>query len=203
MAKPQFEADILARLFAVIEQRRGGDPAKSYVAKRLGQGEPRIGRDNIAGSRGPDRDPLGRLRNRGGEIEPGTAEQIGTRFTVVALVSGLLWGLPGIFFYPENPIALQGFIVFVLGGMSAGAVATMSPHLPAYFGFVLLTLTPVIGQLFYDCAQGGPGSMVCLAMGIMGLVYLALLLGAGRNINKMLTRSLTLQIEKGDLAEIG
>ena len=36
------DTEVLARLFAVIEQRRGGDPAKSYVAKRLGQGTHRI-----------------------------------------------------------------------------------------------------------------------------------------------------------------
>ena len=36
------DSDILARLYAVIEQRRGGDPAKSYVAKRLGQGTHKI-----------------------------------------------------------------------------------------------------------------------------------------------------------------
>ncbi len=36
------DTEVLARLFAVIEQRRGGDPAKSYVAKQLGQGTHRI-----------------------------------------------------------------------------------------------------------------------------------------------------------------
>ena len=36
------DTDVLARLFAVIEQRRGGDPSKSYVAKRLGQGTHKI-----------------------------------------------------------------------------------------------------------------------------------------------------------------
>ena len=35
--------DVLARLFAVIEQRRdSGDPATSYVARRLAEGTPRI-----------------------------------------------------------------------------------------------------------------------------------------------------------------
>ena len=36
------DAEILARIHAVIEQRRGGDPAKSYVAKRLAQGTHKI-----------------------------------------------------------------------------------------------------------------------------------------------------------------
>lgn len=36
------DAEILARLYAVIEKRRDGDPAKSYVAKRLSQGTHKI-----------------------------------------------------------------------------------------------------------------------------------------------------------------
>ena len=35
-------ADIITRLFSVIESRRGGDPDDSYVAKRLGQGTHKI-----------------------------------------------------------------------------------------------------------------------------------------------------------------
>jgi phosphoribosyl-ATP pyrophosphohydrolase len=35
-------ADILARLQAVIEARKGGDPETSYVAKRLSQGTAKI-----------------------------------------------------------------------------------------------------------------------------------------------------------------
>ena len=35
--------DVLARLYAVIEQRRAsGDPATSYVARRLAEGTPKI-----------------------------------------------------------------------------------------------------------------------------------------------------------------
>ena len=35
-------AAVLDRLYAVIESRRGGDPERSYVARRLGQGTARI-----------------------------------------------------------------------------------------------------------------------------------------------------------------
>lgn len=36
------DAAVLGRLFAVIESRRGGDPERSYVARRLEQGTARI-----------------------------------------------------------------------------------------------------------------------------------------------------------------
>ncbi|MEQ8319560.1 MAG: phosphoribosyl-ATP diphosphatase [Rhodospirillales bacterium] len=37
-------ADILARLFAVIESRKGGDADSSYTAKLLAGGAPKIGK---------------------------------------------------------------------------------------------------------------------------------------------------------------
>ncbi|MDJ0607623.1 MAG: HAMP domain-containing sensor histidine kinase [Kiloniellales bacterium] len=138
------------------------------------------------------------LRLRGKTVAPDAAAGLGRRFTVIALGSGLLWGLPGLVMFPESPIALQGFLVFVLGGMSAGAVATLSSHMPAFCAFLLPTLAPVIARLFYE---GGQGGMAYVAMGTMGLIYLLVLLATARSLNEMLSRSLALQLEKSDLAE--
>ncbi len=42
MAQPTDSAAVLARLFDVIESRRGGDPEKSYVARLFAQGPEKI-----------------------------------------------------------------------------------------------------------------------------------------------------------------
>ncbi len=42
MTDPSDPAAVLARLFDVIESRRGGDPEKSYVARLLAQGPEKI-----------------------------------------------------------------------------------------------------------------------------------------------------------------
>ena len=42
MAQPTDSAAVLARLFDVIESRRGGDPDKSYVARLFAQGPEKI-----------------------------------------------------------------------------------------------------------------------------------------------------------------
>jgi phosphoribosyl-ATP pyrophosphohydrolase len=42
MAAPQESADTLARLAAVIESRRGGDPEQSYVARLFAKGSDAI-----------------------------------------------------------------------------------------------------------------------------------------------------------------
>ena len=42
MAKAAQTSDVLERLYAVIESRKGGDPAASYTAKLLAEGKPKI-----------------------------------------------------------------------------------------------------------------------------------------------------------------
>jgi len=42
MAKAAHDAEILERLFSVIESRKGGDPGASYTAKLLAEGKQNI-----------------------------------------------------------------------------------------------------------------------------------------------------------------
>jgi phosphoribosyl-ATP pyrophosphohydrolase len=41
---PPIDSGVLERLFAIIEDRRGADPAQSYTARLLGQGRAKIAR---------------------------------------------------------------------------------------------------------------------------------------------------------------
>ncbi len=134
-------------------------------------------------------------RYRRGLSKASDARTAGHLLTGIALVSGMLWGLPGVTSFPEYPLALQGFVVFVLAGMSAGAVATLSGHLPAFYGFVLPSLLPLVAQLLLQ------SETIYGAMGLMGAVYLLVLVTTGVNLNRTLTQSLRLQMEKSDLVE--
>ena len=44
MTPPAPDAHVLERLFAIIQSRRGGDPAQSYTARLLGEGRAKIAR---------------------------------------------------------------------------------------------------------------------------------------------------------------
>lgn len=134
-------------------------------------------------------------RYRRGLSKTSDATSAGGMLTAIALVSGALWGLPGLLGFPGYPLALQGFIIFVLAGMSAGAVATLSGHLPAFYAFIIPSLLPLIGGLLLqsDTLYG--------AMGLMGAVYFLVLVTTGVSLNRTLTRSLRLQMEKSDLVE--
>jgi len=135
------------------------------------------------------------LRYRRASAESARARTPGRLLTGIALASGAIWGLPAVVFFPEAPLALQGFIVFVLGGMSAGAVATLASHLPAFHCFIVPALVPLVGRLLFE------GEVLYIAMGLMGGVYLAVLVATSLNLNRTLTRALMLQIEKSDLVD--
>jgi len=58
-------------------------------------------------------------------------------------LSGLLWGVGSTLLLPDN-IVEQTFLAFVIGGMCAGALVSLSYHLPAFiaYGFLLRYLWP-------------------------------------------------------------
>ena len=135
------------------------------------------------------------FHHRSGLNMPSDAKSVANTMTVLAVLTGAVWGLPGGLFLPTDPGVLQGFFVFVLGGMAAAAVATLASHLPAFRGFVLLALGPIIGRLLAE------GSLLCVTMGLMTAIYFVVLMFTGNNLNRTLTQWLTLQLEKTDLAD--
>jgi signal transduction histidine kinase len=135
------------------------------------------------------------LRHRGQPVAPADAKAVARAMTAVAVITGAAWGVPGGLFFPADPGVLQGFLVFLLGGLSAAAVATLAGHLPAFRYYVVLVLVPMIGRLLYE------GDFLSVVMGSMSAIYFVVLMFTGNNLNRTLTRALTLQIEKSDLAE--
>ena len=49
-------------------------------------------------------------------------------FTIGSLAAGCAWGSAAIFLFPSDSITHQVFIAFMLAGMPAGAVATLSSY---------------------------------------------------------------------------
>src|SRR5262249_17151934 len=63
---------------------------------------------------------------------------LATRWAVIATagsgLSGLLWGVSSILLLPDN-IVEQAFLAFVIGGMCAGAIVSLSYYLPAFMAY--------------------------------------------------------------------
>ncbi|WP_295449221.1 response regulator [uncultured Thiodictyon sp.] len=62
-------------------------------------------------------------------------------FTLGAAATGLAWGLASLLL-PDEDVSYQVFLGFVLSGMVAGAIPTLSHHLPAYRAYLLAALVP-------------------------------------------------------------
>ncbi len=116
-------------------------------------------------------------------------------FLAGTLISGMAWGLAGIFLHPENSLWLQMMTIFAIGGMVAGASAVYSPSISAFLIFSIPSLAPVtIHSFLYAGNYHTPmGVMIILFLMIMGFT-------CNRN-RKIFEASLTLKIEKNDLIE--
>ncbi len=65
---------------------------------------------------------------------------------ITSALSGLTWGLAGIFLFTGQDLVHQIFLAFVVGGMCAGAIGSLSAIQAASLSFLVLALSPIIVQ---------------------------------------------------------
>mgnify|MGYP000073657648 CR=1 FL=1 len=109
------------------------------------------------------------------------------------LASGCLWGVGGILLSPSNSIGHEIFLTFAFGGMVAGATALYASHFPAFLAFSLPTALPLTLQFFFR------GDSLHTGMGIMGCLFIAVMVMTAKRNNSMLIESLTLYQENSTL----
>lgn len=119
----------------------------------------------------------------------------GRSFALGAFVTGCLWGLLVSIIYVTDDPVYYVFVVFVLGGMTAGAAMQSSAYLPAFYGFAAPALLPMITMLLTkDGAHMG-------AMALLLTTFSAVLLIMGRDNNRRITENIRLRIEQTSLNE--
>ncbi len=69
-------------------------------------------------------------------------------FMIGSIAAAMLWGCVSIFLFPETSIIHQVFVAFIVGGMSIGAVTSLSPLLLPIFAFLGIALSPLIARFF-------------------------------------------------------
>jgi signal transduction histidine kinase len=129
------------------------------------------------------------LRYRRAPVQPENARRWSRLATCGSLLSGLCWGIGGVVLFPILPASGQIFLVIVMGGMCAGAVAMSAPHLPSLLAFVLATGLPMALRFF---AQGSTRDSLLAAMIV---VFVAALSLAGRNFSQVFAEALRLRFE--------
>jgi signal transduction histidine kinase/CheY-like chemotaxis protein len=117
------------------------------------------------------------------------------RLVWVALASGALWGLGGAMFYDGRAILQQSILIFVVGGMVAGAAGTMALHLPAFLAFAISAIGPVTVRILAE----GNGDGAHLAMGTLTIVFGAAMWLLAAHSNRAISEAFRLRFENQDL----
>ena len=112
-----------------------------------------------------------------------------------SVATGTLWGAAGFLFAdPGTPLQFAA-VIFVLGGMAAGAVATLHAHLPSLWAYLGLSLLPICARLALE------GSLDHLAMAAMVLIAVVAFGVVGFLNHVALARTLMLRSENRELVE--
>ena len=127
---------------------------------------------------------------------PSVADSARWRHLFIAgtTASGAVWGSTALFLFPES-IVHQTFLVFVLGGLVAGAAGAYSVTLSAAVSFAIPTLAPFVVRAVLL------GDQVHLAMAAIVTLLGALGLVTARQVRDMTTDSLRLRFENAELVD--
>jgi signal transduction histidine kinase len=125
--------------------------------------------------------------------EASEVDNWGKRFIIGLALSGIVWGSSAFFLFPNDSLAHQTFLAFVIGGMVAGAAAAFSSIMKAFLAYSLPALSPIIVRfaLFWDEFH--------LAMGGMTLLFGVMMFFIARRINNVRITSVKLRFENSGL----
>jgi signal transduction histidine kinase/ActR/RegA family two-component response regulator len=128
-------------------------------------------------------------RYRSVPLHPGDARLWSRLATFGSLFGGLCWGIGGVLMFPVLPPTGQLFLITVMGGMCAGAMAISASHLPSLLAFVLATGLPMALSFL---AQG---STTDSALAAMIVVFVGALALAGRHFSQTFAEALRLRFK--------
>ena len=127
---------------------------------------------------------------------PGGATPRWARLLVVsATANGVVWGTAGIVFFTPDNALYQVFLAFVIGGMGAGAATASSTYLPAFYAFLVPSITPLIARLMLE------GESVPVAMSLLLALFGGAMALLARTLNRTIKDTLLLRLEKELLLE--
>ena len=98
----------------------------------------------------------------------------GHRFVTGVALAGLLWGLTALFPL-KTPLVDEVFLAFVLAGLSAGAMSTLSSYRGAFIVFLVPAVAPFASRMMFSEGE------VSVAMSLMLFLFLAMMSIISRN----------------------
>ncbi len=115
-------------------------------------------------------------------------------------ISGLLWGATGLLLFTPHSLPHQVFLSFVIGGLAAGSVSTLSVQRHAALLFMLPALLPLVGRFLFAGHE-----FAWVMCGMLAVFLLMMLVASARffaNFRDTLAESLRREAAENDLAQI-
>ena len=129
---------------------------------------------------------------------PDEAPSWGHAFVFGVGLSGALWGVAGLFPFREPSLIHELFLAFVLAGLSAGGMSTLSSFRGAFFAFTAPALAPLAVRFALHLTD------VYAVMGALLLLFAILMSTISRRLYVSIGQSLQLRFENlallGDIA---
>jgi len=116
------------------------------------------------------------------------------RFALALGLSGAVWGVAGVLFFSPTDVMGNAFLMIYDSGVIVMSLIAVSSYLPAFLGFTLTTVAP----LMWSCLSS-PAPMYKLTGAAQG-IFVVLCLVASRRLQRILTRSAELRFQNEDLA---
>lgn len=119
-----------------------------------------------------------------------------TRFLIGTVLAGLGWGSTAFLLFPESSAPHQIFLIFMLGGMTAGAVSTLSAKFGAFLCFALPTMAPAAIRLLSEDT-----TPLASTMGWLVVVFTLTLAYVTSRVQATIVRSLELRLQNTALLD--
>ncbi len=124
-----------------------------------------------------------------------SARQIGSRFSLLSVVTGLSWGAAGFLWFAPDSLPKVSVLGLCLLSISLSATMSRSIYPQALYAFYLAAAVPPGVALLLDAQP------ISLALLAMGCVYYASLLGWARQLHDMQLGSINLRFENVELVD--
>lgn len=110
-------------------------------------------------------------------------------YLVAVFVTGIAWGAAGFLLYPPDNTVYQVTLAFVIGGISSSATASLAARQIAVVLAVCPALLIASTRFLFDGTEGH------IEMGVLLLLYLAVLMNIGRAMHRQIVDALSLRFE--------
>ena len=117
----------------------------------------------------------------------------GRWFFISILFSGVFWGVAGSIFFIDGSATHQLFLAYLLAGIIAGAMATLSSYRGAFLAFSIPVVIPFTYQVITH------GSDTHLAIALTYLLFVFAMGSISHRLHKTVTESLKFRFDNFDL----